>query len=84
MKETKAARYVRLILGGQGVRQAARNAGFVHGVPSPHARRLHQRVLHVLEHPEKEDEARMQLKQGRTLFYEAQGWLKAADLARDL
>lgn len=39
---TKAERYVQLRLDGAGARDAAREAGFAHGVPSPEARELHE------------------------------------------
>lgn len=84
MKDTKANRFVQLRLEGQGVRQAARNAGFNHGVPSKHALELHERVLMVRTTPSIARAAREQAKQAKESLRSSLGWIAAHNLSEAL
>lgn len=77
----KAHKYVQLKIQGQGTRQAARGAGFAHGVPSKQARELLERVLMVKSTPQLVEAARDQVDQARKKLNSSNKWIAAGEVA---
>jgi hypothetical protein len=74
---TKADRYVELRRAGHGVREAAREAGFKHGVPSTQARQLYARVELAVSDPSIVEAAHRQATRARAELKAANQWIKA-------
>lgn len=80
-KKTKAELYVQHKQEGKGTREAARLAGFKHGVPSQQARELLERVKLVEAAPQICVAAVEQVRKAKVNLSQGRQWLQAAKVA---
>lgn len=80
MKKTKAELYVEHKRDGRGTREAARLAGFKHGVPSQQARALLERVELVEETPQICEAAVEQVRKAKRNLAQGRQWLQAGKI----